>query len=242
MNEALVPVAIALIAALYSSVGHGGASGYLAFLTLLAFPIALIKPSALVLNLLVSAIAFVQFKRAGHFRWALFWPFAITSIPFSYIGAGLQLDPTTYARVLGVCLLAAVARLLGLFGTWEGPMKRLQLPWALALGAAIGFVSGAIGIGGGILLSPLLLLLRWSSTKESAAVSALFIFVNSAAGITRYMEDTSWFTPTTFLWIVAALIGAALGSALGARRLPELRLRQVLGVSLLLASFKLLWT
>lgn len=242
MSELLIPLAILVIAFLYASVGHGGASGYLALLAILGYTQDVTRPSALLLNLLVSTLAFIQFARAGHFRFALFWPFAVTSIPMSYLGAGIHVDPTWYTRILAICLLIAVARLLGLFGERTDAARPLHLPTALLIGACIGFLSGLIGIGGGILLSPLLLLLRWCTTKESAAVSALFIFVNSASGMVRTWDGGAWLTPDVSTWLGAALVGGVVGSTIGAQRLSDARLRQVLGAVLLFASVKLLWT
>lgn len=242
MSDLLIPAAILLIAFLYASVGHGGASGYLALLVMLGFTQHVTRPSALLLNLLVSVIAFTQFARAGYFRFHLFWLFALASIPMSYVGAGIHVDAEIYTRILALCLLVAVARLLGLFGAWRPETRDLNIPLALSIGAAIGFVSGVIGIGGGILLSPILLLLRWCSAKESAAVSALFIFANSAAGMTRTWGDGAWLTGDVTGWIIAAFVGGLIGSAIGAKRFSDVRLRQVLGGVLLFASIKLLWT
>ncbi|MBK6831090.1 MAG: sulfite exporter TauE/SafE family protein [Flavobacteriales bacterium] len=242
MSELLIPAAILLIAFLYASVGHGGASGYLALLVMLGFTQDVTRPSALLLNLLVSVIAFAQFARAGYFRFHLFWPFALASIPMSYLGAGIHVDAEIYTRILALCLLVAVARLLRLFGTWRSETRELNIALALLIGTGIGFVSGIIGIGGGILLSPILLLLRWCDAKESAAVSALFIFVNSASGMTRVGGDGTWLTPDITGWIIAAFTGGLIGSTIGAKRLSDVRLRQVLGGVLLFASIKLLWT
>ena len=239
--SAAIAFALGAIAFLYAMVGHGGASGYLVLLTLLGHPPAEVRPAALLLNLCVSAIATVQFARAGHFRWNLFWPFAIASVPMSYIGAGVDLDPVLYTRILALCLLVAVARLFGLFGAWKQNARTINLPLALCIGAAIGLLSGMIGIGGGILLSPLLLLLRWCDAKGAAAVSAPFILVNSAAGMLRAFGTGEWLTSEVMLWTVVAVLGGVIGSAIGAQRIGNARLRQVLGGVLLFASIKLLW-
>lgn len=240
MMDIWLPLLLALIALLYASVGHGGASGYLAAMTLLGFTSDVTRPTALVLNLFVSAVAFVQFTRAGHFRWSLFWPFALASVPFAWFGAQVDLDPVWYERLLALCLLAAVARLFGLFGRGDDAVARPTVPVSLLIGAALGLLSGMIGIGGGILLSPLLLVFGWSTAKESAAVSAAFIFVNSAAGVLGIGGSVA-FGQEQFLWILAAFIGGLIGAHVGARRFHEVRLKQVLGVVLLLASVKLFW-
>ena len=188
MSTAVFLFALAIIGFFYASVGHGGASGYLAAMALSGQSQEVMRPSALVMNLFVSAVSFAQFARGGHFRWNVFWPFALTSVPCAYIGAGIHIDPVLYKRMLAVCLLFAVARLLGIFGS-ERNMRAASLPFALFIGAVLGLVSGIIGIGGGILLSPVILLLGWADAKETAAVSALFIFVNSAAGVMRSALD-----------------------------------------------------
>ncbi len=244
MNELWIALLLALVAFLYASVGHGGASGYIAVMALLGFAPEVIRPTALVLNLFVSAMAFAQFARAGHFRWPLFWPFALASVPCAWLGAQVELDVVVYKRVLAVCLVIAVARLLGFFGSSTAPQHTPPLILALIIGALLGLVSGMIGIGGGILLSPLLLVFGWSSAKESAAVSAAFIFVNSLAGLAGISDvvlDPSQgiFTSSHILWIAAAVAGGAIGAYIGAQRFSQTRLRQVLGMVLLFASFKL---
>ncbi len=241
MNEATIALLLAVVAFLYASVGHGGASGYIAVMTLLGFAPEVVRPTALLLNLFVSAMAFVQFARAGHFRWNLFWPFAVASVPMAWIGARIHLDVIVYKRILAVCLVIAVARLLGLFG---GGDERRQVPGlavALGIGAVLGLVSGMIGIGGGILLSPLLLVFGWSTAKESAAISAAFIFVNSLAGLISLAasKGLGMFGGEHLIWIAAALVGGSLGAYVGAQRFSQVRLRQVLGIVLLFASFKL---
>ena len=207
---------------------------------LLGYSQDVMRPSALVMNLFVSAVSFTQFARAGHFRWKLFWPFAVASVPLAYVGAQVTLDPLLYKRVLAVCLLFAVGRLFGLFGGGSGERNTLRLVPALLVGAVLGFVSGVIGIGGGILLSPVLLVFRWADAKETAAVSALFIFVNSASGIVGALGSGQTLNPDVVGWVAAALVGGLLGGYVGSRRLTEPRLRQVLGVVLLLASVKLM--
>ncbi|HRF82020.1 MAG TPA: sulfite exporter TauE/SafE family protein [Flavobacteriales bacterium] len=241
MNEATLALLLALVAFLYASVGHGGASGYIAVMTLLGFAPEEVRPKALLLNLFVSAMAFAQFSRAGHFRWKLFWPFAVASVPMAWIGARIQLDVLVYKRVLALCLVFAVARLLGVFGRGDGPDRSPAWPVALGIGALLGLVSGMIGIGGGILLSPVLLLFRWSTAKESAAVSAAFIFVNSLAGLISLgaSSGSGLFDRDHVVWVGAALLGGSLGAYIGAQRFSQLRLRQVLGVVLLFASIKL---
>lgn len=149
MNEVALALLLALVAFLYASVGHGGASGYIAVMTLLGFAPDMVRPTALVLNLFVSAMAFAQFARAGHFRWTLFWPFAVASVPLAWVGARIHLDTLLYKRILAVCLVFAVARLLGVFGGGDERRGSPALFVAIGLGAVLGLVSGMIGIGGG---------------------------------------------------------------------------------------------
>jgi uncharacterized membrane protein YfcA len=239
MNEALLIGLIALVAFAYALVGHGGASGYIALLTLAGLSATVVRPSALVLNVCVSALAFVQFARSGHFQWKLFWPFAVLAVPAAWLGSHIDLDPLVYRRILALCLLVAVVRLFGLFGSGEGERREVPLGLALAIGAALGLVSGVIGIGGGILLSPILLLFRWADARTTAATSALFILVNSLAGIAGLWSTVAPFEPRMLTWVGVALVGGVAGSWVGARRMPEPRLRQALGVVLFFASFKL---
>jgi len=241
MNELLFLGLIAIVAFAYAMVGHGGASGYLALMALAGIPLLIARPSALMINLFVSAIAFTQYARAGHFRWALFWPFAITSVPMAWLGAQVEIDPLMYKRILAVCLLLAVVRLLGFFGSNDNMERPVPLVAALVIGAALGSVSGLIGIGGGILLSPVLLLMRWADTKVTACTSALFILVNSAAGLAGTEALTSVIDLRLLTWVAAAIIAGLVGAYIGARRLEQRRLSQALGVVLLFACVKLWW-
>jgi uncharacterized protein len=240
VHPAIVGLAVAWVAALYASVGHGGASGYLAIMALLSFPPAVMKPGALLLNLLVAGIGAVQYFRAGHFRPALFWPFALSSIPLSYIGARLTLSPEVYGAALGLTLLWAGVRLaLSSRRTADaGPRPMPRLPATLAAGAAMGLLSGMVGVGGGIFLSPLFLFMRWADTKQTAAVSAAFIWVNSAAGMVGHLQSGVLWPAHLGVWVGAAVAGGALGSFFGARRWTGLTLRRLLAVVLLTASFK----
>jgi uncharacterized membrane protein YfcA len=238
--ELLLLLAIFMVAVLYSSVGHGGASGYLAVLAIAGMSIATIRPSALLLNMIVSGIAFAQFQRAGYFRWKLFWPFAITSIPAAFLCARITVDPFLYKQLLAICLLSAVARLFGLFGKWQNDLRHVNVLAAAFIGLGIGSLSGIIGIGGGIILSPIILLLRWGTAHEAAAVSALFIFVNSAAGLVGINDPSFLLSNDVAVWLVVALSGGMIGSYFGARKAAPKGLRQILGSVLLVASAKLL--
>lgn len=240
MDPLLLILLIACVAFAYAMVGHGGASGYLALMALAGMSVVVMRPTALVLNLFVSAISFVQYARGGHFRWRTFWPFAVLSVPAAWMGAQVTLDPVVYKRVLAMCLLFAVARLFGLFGKGKEGVRPIPLAWGMAIGAVLGLVSGMIGIGGGILLSPVLLLLNWADMKTTAATSALFIFVNSAAGLAGVIGAGEALSAAMVPWIAAAVAGGLLGGWVGAKRLNELRLKQALGLVLLFASIKLM--
>jgi len=231
-------LAICLVAFLYSSVGHGGASGYLGLMALFGIEVALMKPSALILNLFVSSIAFISFYRAGHFRLKLLLPFAVTSIPMAFWGASLEVPPELYKKILGVCLFLAALRIV-IRTDKEGERNKLSIPLALAAGAVIGFFSGMIGIGGGIILSPLLLLTRWGGMKETAAASAAFIFLNSLAGLSGHILAGMDVSPKIILWIVAVMTGGLLGAWTGGFRLSAKQLKYLITAVLLLASIKL---
>ena len=240
MTPVLLPAAILVAAVLYSSVGHGGASAYLAVMALAGLSSAVMRPSALVLNLVVAAISAFRFARAGWFRWRLLWPFAVTSIPFAFLGGSITLPEALYKRMLGLVLLFAAYRLWRVFGKGEKPPVPPPLLAALAWGAVIGMLSGLTGVGGGIFLSPLLLLAHWAEPKETAAVSAAFIWVNSFAGLLGKPASLAALPPGIALWAVAAAAGGILGAGLGSRRLPSLVLRRVLAVVLVVAGVKLL--
>jgi uncharacterized membrane protein YfcA len=231
-----------LVSLVYSSVGHGGASGYLAALSLLGMSPEQMRPAALVLNVFVSMIAFVQYYRGGHFRWRLFLPFAILSIPMAFLGSFVKLGPAVYKQILGLFLVVAVLRILGIFN-WKGKteIRKMPLYAGLTTGGILGFVSGMIGIGGGIILSPVILLFRWGNLKETAAVSALFILVNSLAGLSGlWKQGTSW-PPELHWWILVAVGGGIIGSWWGSHRADNIVLRYVLAIVLLLAAIKLIF-
>lgn len=237
-SEIFFILAMAVIAMLYSSVGHGGASGYLGLMALFGIDVVLMKPSALILNLFVSSIAFISYYRAGHFRWRLLLPFAVTSIPMAFLGATLEIPPELYKKILGICLLIAALRILIRPGK-DGAQRKISLPIALASGALIGFFAGMIGIGGGIILSPLLLLTRWGGMKETAAASAAFIFLNSAAGLTGHLTAGLEVSPRIALWIAAVMAGGLLGSWTGGFRMSVAQLKYLITLVLVIASIKL---
>lgn len=241
-HSPLLLVLLLVVAFLYASVGHGGASGYLALMSLFAFPVTVMKPTALVLNILVSAISFYFYYREKKFEWKLFYPFAITSIPLSFLGGLITNETRLYKIILATVLLFAVARLVGLFGKQKGELKPVNIPLALFVGAIIGFLSGLIGIGGGIILSPVILLLHWGDMKKTAAVSALFIFVNSISGLFGFLSKGGTLPVSSLSLIVVVLIGGMLGGYFGSKKMNTQALRNVLAVVLLIAVFKLYTT
>ena len=229
-----------VVAFLYSSVGHGGASGYLALMALFSVAPEVMKPTALLLNIFVSLIAFIQYYRSGVFRWKIFLPFAIASVPFSFLGGMINISGDVYKQILGILLLIPVIRFIG-FGNRDIENKRpLKLFLAIAIGACIGFLSGMIGIGGGIILSPVLLLLHWANQKEAAAVSAAFIFVNSVSGLSGQFIQKVTFDTNMYLFVIIAFAGGLAGSYLGSHRFNMIVLKRILGFVLLIASVKLL--
>lgn len=273
-----------VVAFLYSAVGHGGASGYLALLSLHDIAPEYMKPIALVLNLLVSGMAFIQFYRQGHFLWRLFLPIALFSVPMAYWGGLTPLKDLWYQRGLGVFLLVSVAMMLwprdsgvgqgtssndgDVSNNGGGTLWNRQTGIAAFMGAVIGYVSGLLGIGGGILLSPVLLMIRWTQQKQTAAISAAFIFVNSAAGLLGFVQQHTpwiidsqktggeadaemagrcafgdpWFAVVAILsvLILPVLLGGFFGSWYGAKKFDQTVMKYILCVVLLIAAIKLL--
>ena len=239
LNTPLLLFLLPIVAFLYASVGHGGASGYLALMSLFALPIAFMKPTALILNVLVSGISFYFYYREKNFKWNLFYPFAITSIPFSFLGGYLTVDSKIYKIILGTLLLFAVFRLLGFFGKEKPELKDINIKYAILIGAIIGFLSGLIGIGGGIVLSPILLLLGWANMKQTAAVSALFIFVNSMSGIFGFLFKGGQIPTSSTLLIGIVFVGGLFGAYYGSKKFNNIVLRNVLAFVLGIAIIKL---
>ena len=237
----LLFLAIGVIAFLYSSVGHAGASGYIATMTLFGIAPTVIRPTALVLNILVASIGTFQFWRAGHFSWKLFWPFALLSIPAAYLGGYLQPSVSILKILIGVVLLLSAARLI---------VRRIDPPQtfppsppvAVSVGAGLGFLAGLTGTGGGIFLTPVLLFFRWAHIRQAAAVSALFIWVNSIAGLVGYFTKVRTIPSLGFILAAAAIIGGIIGSQLGSRRFPVRVISLCLATVLVIAGIKLIFT
>lgn len=232
---------IFVVAFLYSSVGHAGASGYIAVMSLLSVAPASIKPIALTLNILVASIGSWQFWRAGHFSWRLFWPFALLAVPLAFIGGYINLPAQAFKVLVGAVLLYSAMRFL-LEPPLEHEPHEPPRHWALLSGAGIGLLSGLTGTGGGIFLTPLLLIMRWARAKPAAAVSALFILVNSVAGLLGNVSSTRRFPAFALVLVVAAGAGGSIGSYFGSRRFDPAVIKTLLAVVLLIAGTKLILT
>jgi uncharacterized membrane protein YfcA len=236
----IIPILLLAAAALYASVGHAGASAYLAVMGLFNFAPGVMKPTALALNILVAAIATVKFYRAGLFSWSLFWPFAVVSVPAAFAGGAMMLPAHWYKIIVGVVLLYAA---IWMFRSALKPIARETNPpplWAaLITGAALGFLAGLTGVGGGIFLSPLLLYMGWAETRATSGVAAPFILVNSIAGLLGHFSSIARLPPNIPIWGAAAVIGGWIGASYGSRRAPAPVLRQLLSLVLVVAGLKL---
>jgi hypothetical protein len=237
----LISVLIMFVAGLYSSVGHGGASGYMAVLSLFALAPAQMSATALVLNVLVAGLSLYSFYRAGHLSIKLAWPFIASSVPAAFLGGLIHVSQKAYFLLLAAFLLFAAFRLAFSDGSLseEGLTRKVSLGISIPSGAAIGLLSGIVGVGGGILLSPLMLLMKWASTKQTAAVSALFIIANSLAGLGGRLAGGSLNIGIALPFVAGAFFGGLIGSYYGAKRFSTLLLRRILAVVLVIAAFKL---
>ncbi len=244
--EVLILAAIFLVAVLYSSVGHGGGSGYLAVMAFFAIAPNVTKPTALALNIFVSTIATIQFYRRGHFSWKVFLPFAVTSIPFAFIGGTINLPIQYYKFLLGFVLLFAAFRLAWKFRSKEETENKDKTTskypiWlALVIGGIIGTTSGLIGVGGGIFLTPILFLTDWTETRKAAGISAMFVLVNSISGLLGNYQNAVNLPSNVWTWIIIAVIGGIIGSTLGSKYFNSIALRRALAIVLLVAGVKLL--
>ncbi len=234
-------------AVLYSSVGHAGASGYLAAMAVMGMAPEAMRPTALALNILVSVITTLRFVRAGHFRWRAFYPFAVASIPFAFLGGSLNLPTSVYKPVIGAILLVSAAQMVRsaqrvLTHDAESGAIAVPLLPALAVGAGIGLLSGLTGTGGGIFLSPVLLFMGWAETRRTSGLSAAFILVNSIAGLAGTTFSFAAFPAATPIWLLTAAVGATIGAHLGSRVLKGPALRYLLAAVLTIAGLKLIFT
>ena len=242
-EDILLTGLILLAATLYSSVGHAGASGYLAAMALLGVSVTVMKPTALALNVLVALVATTQYYRAGAFSWRLFWPLAMTAIPMAYLGGTLTLPSHIYKPVLGVVLIYAAWRSFHSahsYGKLNDTPPRIA--YLFLMGATLGFLSGLTGVGGGIFLSPLLLLFRWAQIKVISGVAAAFILVNSIAGLLGTLTTSSTLPEALPYWAMAALLGGFIGSEYGSKRLGNPSIHKLLALVLLIAGLKMVAT
>ena len=234
-------VVIGVIAFLYSSVGHAGASGYIAVMALFGLAPNIIRPTALFLNIMVAIIGSFHFWRAGHFSWKLFWPFALLSVPAAYLGGYVRLPIAILRVIIGLVLLFSAARL---FFRRRDPDRVVPppTPIAMGVGAGIGLLSGLTGTGGGIFLTPLLLFCDWARTKQASATSALFILVNSIAGLTGFLAAKQAVPMLALTLSAGAVLGGSIGSYLGSRRFPVRAIAILLATVLVVAGCKLIFT
>jgi len=243
LEDFVLAVLIFVTALLFSSVGHAGASGYLAAMALAGVSSAVMKPTALMLNILVAVIASVKYYRAGAFSWRLFWPFALASIPFAYLGGTLTLPGQIYKPLVGSVLIYAAWYS---FRTAHRPAQaiaaRPNLSILLAAGAALGFLSGLTGVGGGIFLSPLLLFFRWTEVRVISGIAAAFILVNSAAGLLGVITIAPALPSALPYWAVAAVTGGFIGAEYGSKRLGNPTIQKILAVVLVIAGVKMITT
>ena len=226
----------------YASVGHGGASAYIAALALAGVAPAEMRPIALLLNILVSAIGTYKFRRAGYFRWRLFWPFAAVSVPLAFVGGAVTLPGHAYRILVGVVLVYAAWQLWRSARAGE-EMREVREPpvgRAMGIGASLGFLSGLTGVGGGIFLSPVLLMLGWAGTKQTSAVAAPFILVNSIAGLAGGFTMSAASLPA-YIWLLAlaVLVGGWFGAEYGSRRFANPLVRRILAIVLAAAGAKM---
>lgn len=235
-----IAFALYLIGFLYASVGHGGASGYIAVLSLFTIPVGTYKPLILLLNILVAGMGFYQFRKAGYFRWELSRLFLITSIPAAFLGSKYSLEGNIYHYLLGLALLLPIIKLLGISPNEGATRKVIKVIPALLIGIVLGGLSGMLNIGGGIFLSPVLILLGWANVKEAAAASALFIVLNSISGLLGSQAHVV-ISPSAVTWFIMAAAGGITGAYWGSSRFQHITVRYLLSAVLAIASVKLLF-
>jgi len=243
--ESIILLASLIFAAalLYSSVGHAGASGYLAAMALFGMAPMEMKPTALILNILVASIALSKYLKAGRFSWPLFWPFAAASIPFAYLGGLILLPSLYYKPIVGVVLLYAAYRFVKDAAKPDYVVKAPIMYVILISGAGLGFLSGLVGVGGGIFLSPLLIMLRWEEVKKVSGIASAFILVNSIAGLLGFVSSNTPHLPDGIvIWAAVAVIGGYIGAEFGSRRLSNPTIKILLSLVLLVAGVKMLAT
>ncbi len=230
---------IFVVAMMYASVGHGGASGYLAIMALFSLLPEALKPTALMLNIVVAGVGTYLYCSAGQFSWRVFWPFVVTSIPMSFLGGTFSLPPELYRPALGMVLLFAAWRLFARRKHEAYEAKTPSLPVAMIVGGVLGFASGLIGVGGGIFLSPLMILLGWARVREVSGIAALFILVNSISGLFGHMSSLQHVPDYAPLLASVALVGGSIGAICGSRHLPVATILKAMSFMLVMAGGKM---
>lgn len=232
---------IFVAALLYASVGHGGASGYLAVMALAGVAPEVMKPAALSMNILVASVATFRFFRVGAFSWPIFWPLALAAVPMAFLGGAITLPGDYYRPLVGGVLLYAAARSFFTANRTATAFRQRPVPWILlGVGAMLGLLSGLTGVGGGIFLSPLLLFFRWADVRVVSGIAAAFILLNSIAGLLGVMTtDPVWPTALPW-WALAALAGGFIGAEYGSRRLGNPAIQKLLALVLVIAGIKMI--
>lgn len=240
---AVLTLSFFVISLLYSAIGSGGGSGYLAVMSLTGLPPEAMKPTALTLNILVAGIGSWKYIRAGHFSARLFWPIAAMSIPAAFLGGQLSLPVAVYRPMVGLVLLYAAFRLWwSARKTAVTPQQRNLPAWAGSLvGVIIGLLSGLLGIGGGIFLGPLLLLAGWADTRQALGITAAFVLVNSISGLLGYLTNAVTLPPGIMLWLAAVGVGGWIGAEYGSQRIDPLILRQLLALVLVFGGLRMMF-
>jgi uncharacterized protein len=236
----LIPL-IFFAALLFSSVGHGGASAYLATFALISLAPASMRPAALFLNVLVASIALYKFYKVRAFDWQLFWPIALTSVPAAFIGGQVTLPNPIYKALVGACLIYAAWTIFSQANkTDEITVKPVANPVLMGLGAGLGFLAGLTGVGGGIFLSPILLFFGWAKTKVISGVASAFILANSISGLLGFLSKTPILPAGLGYWALAAIAGGLIGAEYGSKRFANPTIRKLLAAVLLFAGSKML--
>lgn len=240
-TELLIVFFLGAVAFLYAAVGHGGASGYIAVFALCGIAMPVYKPLILLMNIMVAGSSFLQYRSNGYFSWKMLWPFLITSVPFAFLGSMVNVPPRLYKMTLGIALIYPVLRLAEIVRVKQERERPFSFPIALLIGAVIGFAAGFLNIGGGIFLTPVLLLLGWAGMKEAAAVSAAFIVCNSVAGLGAVQWSEYEMPVHGWWWMLGAVTGGLIGGWLGSRKFSTKFVKWLLAFVLALACYKLIF-
>ena len=237
----MLAILFGAVSLLYATVGQAGGTAFLAVMAMASFPSNEMRPTALLLNIIAATYSTWVFNRGRLVDWLVLRPLLLASLPTALVGGFIVLNERIYNVVTGVVLLSAAGLLIFRRVRHQAPTKSAPLPWAIIVGAAVGFVSGLTGVGGGVFLAPILIGLHWASPKQTAAISAPFILGNSAVGLAGTWYAGQVPSRETWLYAVACLLGAIAGAAIGLRWLSQSTTRCVLAVILVTAGFQLLF-